>query len=84
MLLFFFQSCKFRLPFQLFNQNISNNEFYILQLYFFFPLIMNIIIPSYSKIIPKQNAEETNLSDFETKLLNPSSDLLDSFLNYYI
>ena len=45
---------------------------------------MNIIIPSYSKIIPKQNAEETNLSDFETKLLNPSSDLLDLFLNYYI
>ena len=44
---------------------------------------MNVVIPSYSKIIPKQNVEETNLSDFETKLLNPSSDSLDSLLNYY-
>lgn len=43
---------------------------------FFFPLIMNIIIPVYWKNKSKEKVEETNLSDFETKFLNPSSDSL--------
>ena len=45
---------------------------------FCFPLLMNIIIPSCSKGKSKQKIEETNLSDFETRFLNPSTDSIES------
>ena len=40
---------------------------------FCFPLIMNIFIPCCNKNKKEKKKEETNLSDFETQFLNPSS-----------
>jgi len=45
---------------------------------FCFPLIMNILIPCCKKNKPEKKKEETNLSDFETQFLNPSSDSIET------